>query len=78
MPTLLILFGLRFHFYSREHEPIHVHIEKQGASAKFEIEEDIKLVYNKGLKTQELRLAESILEENKENFIRAWKEMFGN
>lgn len=78
MPTLLILFGLRFHFYSREHEPIHVHVEKQGASAKFEIEEEIKLIYNKGLKKQELRLAESILEENKENFIRAWKEMFGN
>lgn len=77
MPTLLILFGLRFHFFSREHKPIHVHIEKNGATAKFEIEQEVKLIYNKGLKKQELKLAESILEENRENFIAQWKEIFG-
>ncbi|MFI3303674.1 MAG: DUF4160 domain-containing protein [Rikenellaceae bacterium] len=39
MPTLLILFGIRFFFYSREHLPIHVHIETSDGMAKFEIEE---------------------------------------
>ncbi|MBP2690642.1 MAG: DUF4160 domain-containing protein, partial [Muribaculaceae bacterium] len=28
MPTLFILFGFRFFFWSYEHEPIHVHISK--------------------------------------------------
>jgi hypothetical protein len=35
MPTLLILFGLRFHFYTREHEPIHIHVECSDGTAKF-------------------------------------------
>ncbi len=78
MPTLLILFGIRFYFFSREHEPIHIHIEKNGATAKFEIEDEVKLIYNKGLKLQELKLAESILEENRENFMNAWKNHFEN
>ncbi|MBE6243946.1 MAG: DUF4160 domain-containing protein [Bacteroidales bacterium] len=28
MPTILFLFGLRFFFYSEEHLPVHVHVEK--------------------------------------------------
>ena len=76
MPTLLILFGLRFYFYSKDHEPIHVHVESGDGEAKFEIETEVNLVYNHGLKRKDLRLAESILEENRENFISQWKEKF--
>ena len=76
MPTLLILFGLRFYFYSKDHEPIHIHVESGDGEAKFEIETEIKLVYNRGLKRKDLRLAESILEENRENFISQWKQRF--
>ena len=77
MPTLLILFGLRFYFYTRDHEPIHIHVESSDGEAKFEIETELKLIYNKGLKTKDIKLAESILEENKENFINEWKRIFG-
>lgn len=77
MPTLLILFGLRFYFYTRDHEPIHVHVESSDGEAKFEIENEVKLIYNKGLKLKDIRLAESILEENRENFINEWKKVFG-
>lgn len=77
MPTLLILFGLRFYFYTREHEPIHIHVESSDGEAKFEIVTEIELIYNKGLKPKDIRLAESILEENKENFINEWKRVFG-
>ena len=76
MPTLLILFGLRFYFYSKDHEPIHVHVENGDGEAKFEIETEVKLVYNHGLKRKDIRLAESILEENRENFIDQWKGKF--
>ncbi|MDR1610641.1 MAG: DUF4160 domain-containing protein [Candidatus Symbiothrix sp.] len=76
MPTLLILFGLRFYFYLRDHEPIHIHVQSGDGEAKFEIETDIKLIYNHGLKPKDIRLAESILEENKENFIAEWKKAF--
>ena len=73
MPTLLILFGLRFYFYLREHTPIHIHVESGDGEAKFEIENEVKLIYNRGLKIKDLRLAESIIEENRENFIDQWK-----
>ena len=76
MPTLLILFGLRFYFYVNDHQPIHVHVENADGEAKFELETDVKLVYNKGLKNKDLRLAESIIEENRENFIEQWKKVF--
>jgi hypothetical protein len=76
MPTLLILFGLRFYFYSKDHEPIHIHVESGDGEAKFEIETEVKLVYNRGLKRKDIRLAESILEENRENFISQWKQRF--
>lgn len=68
MPTLLILFGLRFYFYTREHEPIHIHVKSTEGIAKFIIENEVVLVDNKGVKAKDIKLAESILEENKENF----------
>ena len=34
MPTILVLFGLRFYFYASEHLPIHVHIENSDGDAK--------------------------------------------
>jgi len=62
----------------KDHEPIHIHVENSDGEAKFEIESEIVLVYNHGLKTKDLRLAQSILEENKENFINEWKKVFEN
>lgn len=50
MPEILRIFGLRFFFFSREHEPIHVHVESADGKAKFNILPDsIVLVYNKGM-----------------------------
>lgn len=77
MPTLLTIFGLRFFFYTREHEPIHVHVEHADGVAKYNLlEECVELVENNGLKPASLRLAESILEENRENFIKEWNKTF--
>ena len=68
--------SLRFYFYSKDHQPIHIHVENADGEAKFEIKPDVKLVYNKGLKNKDLRLAESIIEENRENFIEQWENVF--
>lgn len=77
MPTILILFGIRFYFYSREHEPMHVHIETGDGRAKFELLPQVQLVENKGVKNKDIKLAESIIEENKELIINEWKERQG-
>lgn len=34
MPTLLEIFGLRFFFFSKEHEPVHIHVESNDGVAK--------------------------------------------
>ncbi|MDH4461009.1 MAG: DUF4160 domain-containing protein [Spirosomataceae bacterium] len=73
MPTLFIVFGLRFFFYSNEHLPIHVHVRNSDGEAKFEIDE-VKLVSNKGMKPKDIKLAESIIEENRELLIQKWNE----
>jgi hypothetical protein len=79
MSELFRMFGIRFFFYSREHEPIHVHIKNADGRAKFMILPDrIVLSESKGIKPKDLKLAESILEENKELAISEWNKHFGN
>jgi len=79
MPEILRMFGLRFFFFSREHEPIHVHVRNQDGKAKFDIlPEGIVLVENIGIKPKDIRCAEMILEENKELAIAKWNEYFGS
>ncbi|MBQ3992954.1 MAG: DUF4160 domain-containing protein, partial [Bacteroidaceae bacterium] len=49
MPEILRIFGMRFYFYSREHEPIHVHVKNADGPAKFDIRpEGLVLVKNEG------------------------------
>jgi hypothetical protein len=78
MPQLFTLFGLRFMFYSNDHEPIHVHVLKGGAEARFQVQPEVTLLDNRGLKPAELKLAESIVEENKEIIAARWNEYFKN
>ncbi len=78
MPEILRMFGMRFYFYSREHEPIHVHVKNADGRAKFYILPDsIVLVKNEGLKQKDIKAAEMVLEENKELAIEKWTEYFG-
>lgn len=63
MPTLFKVFGLRFFFYSNEHKPVHIHVRNADGEAKFNVEEMI-WIDNKGMKNKDLKLAESLIEEN--------------
>ena len=75
MPTLFIIFGFRFFFWSNDHDPIHVHISKGECEAKFNVE-NVELIENFGFKKNELKMIESILEENKDIIIARWNEYF--
>ena len=76
MPEILRMFGMRFFFYSREHEPIHVHVKGADGKAKFDIlPEGIVLVKNEGLKPKDIKAAEMVLEENKELAIEKWNDL---
>ena len=75
MPTVFIIFGFVFKFYSNEHEPIHIHVLKGGAKAKFTIN-PVHLVENYGLKPAEIKLVESVIEENQEVIAEHWNRYF--
>jgi len=76
MPTVLYIFGIRFFFYPNDHEPIHVHVEYQGQSAKIQIDPDIYVIENNGLKQQTIKKALEAVNFYRNDIIEAWKEMF--
>ncbi len=75
MPTIFIFFGFRFMFYSDDHEPMHVHVIKDGCDAKYNID-PVELVYNHGFKKHEISMIESVIEQNKDIIAERWNEFF--
>lgn len=78
MPTIFEILGLRFFFFSNEHEPIHVHVVKGEDNAKIAIVPTIQVVYNHGLKARDLRRAVMLAEEYKDDIIEKWYEWQNN
>lgn len=76
MPTIIYLFGLRFFFYSEEHLPIHIHVQNGDGRAKI-IVSDMEVVENNGIKPKDIKRAIAIIEEYREEIIKAWNEYFG-
>lgn len=76
MPTVFIIFGFTFKFYSDDHEPIHIHVVKDRHEAKYNIEPEVNLVYNHGFKRHELSIIEGIIGENVDVIKGRWAEYF--
>ena len=77
MPTLFIIFGLRFYFYSDEHLPIHVPIENGDGKAKVNLEPEIRVAANNGIKPKDLKRALVIIEAYKEEIKNQWEAYHG-
>lgn len=76
MPTVFVINGFRFFFYSNENdEPVHIHIEKAEDSAKFWLN-PVELEYNYGFNSGELKQIENIIRQNSEKIILKWNEYF--
>jgi hypothetical protein len=78
MPTLLVVEGYRFYFFSLEaNEPPHVHVRRGGGKAKLWLE-PVRLDYSRGFKSQELKRIHELTEEHAEYFLRRWSEYLGH
>lgn len=77
MPTILIKDGYRFFFYSNDHLPQHIHVEKVDKTAKFVIE-PIVLIKSAKFNAKELKVIRSIIEDNSEHLKAKWNEHLGN
>lgn len=77
MPTLLLVNGLRFFFYSNEsQEPIHVHVTKGEANGKIWLEPSVEAAYLIGFNNSDKINILKIVQENSENFKKKWNEYF--
>jgi len=77
MPEIFRFFGFSFFFYSREHEPIHVHIEGNDGYAVYDFSGSSFVLREKqNIKANDLKKIETVIEENKDIIIKRWKEHF--
>lgn len=73
MPTVLRVGPYRIYFYSHDcDEPRHVHVDREGRSAKFWLDPDVALEENCGFSRKELRDIERILRDNLEVLRNEW------
>lgn len=79
MPLVFRWKGHRFHFFSNEgdpREPVHIHVTKDNADAKFWLQPEVNVTYNKGFNARELAALSSVVAERREEIERAWDEHF--
>ena len=77
MPTVLILNGFRFFFYSNENnEPAHIHVTKAGADGKLWLEPILSVAYFYGFNSSEQNEIIEIATTYYEQFKMKWYEYF--
>ncbi|MFV0541073.1 MAG: DUF4160 domain-containing protein [Aestuariibaculum sp.] len=64
-------------FYSNEHFPVHIHVEKDNKTAKFDLNE-IELVRSRGFNASELKEMRKLVIDNVEFFKNKWDKYFNN
>ena len=77
MPTVLLLKGLRFFFYSNEGtEPAHIHVMKGSAEGKIWLEPEVQVAYlHRFNKNEEKDIWEAVIT-NLDYFKQKWNEYF--
>ena len=79
MPELFRFYGFLFFFYTREHEPIHVHVEGAEGMAIFDYDEESDsfiIREKKNIKSNDLKRIKGVIADNKDIIIKRWKETF--
>ena len=80
MPKVFDWNGYRFHFFSNEgdpREPVHVHVTKAPATAKFWMSPEVSVAYNKGFNAKVLSQLMRVIEERAEEMESVWNDHFG-
>ncbi len=77
MPTVLLINGFRFFFYSNENdEPIHIHVKKGSAEGKIWLEPKCLIAYLHGFTNAEENNILEIVNDNFEFLKTKWNEYF--
>jgi hypothetical protein len=79
MPVVFRYKGYRFFFFSNEGdplEPLHIHVRRGEAMAKFRLKPQIGLIESYGMNSAELGELMRVAEKNKDLIERYWNEHF--
>lgn len=80
MPTILLVYGWRFFFYSNEgNEPVHIHCQKADKECKFWLDADnfdLIEAYSYNLNVSDKRIVRKVIFENFEYIITEWNNYF--
>jgi hypothetical protein len=76
MPSVLLILGFRFFFFSGEGgEPPHIHVEHGSKVAKFWLG-PIQLASSEGFRSHELTKLRALVIEHRALFLEKWNEHF--
>jgi len=76
MPTVIRIGSYRFFFYASDRgEPIHIHVERDAALAKYWLE-PVRLQHSVGFGRAELIKIASLVSENLGVIVEAWNDYF--
>lgn len=75
MPTVMILYGFRFFFCSKEESRIHVHVERNGFEAKVWLD-TFEIAFNYGFKDHELLVIQKLVRRYAKEIKKAWTTYF--
>ena len=78
MPTALRVGPYRFFFYAGDRgEPRHVHVEREASRAKFWLD-PVRLQESGGFRGAELNRLAALVEDHRDELVRAWDDYFGD
>jgi hypothetical protein len=75
-PTVFKAGGLRFYFFSREEDRLHIHVQGSSGEAKFWLEPRVAVAENHGLSVQALNKALSLVLEHEDEIRSSWQKHF--
>ncbi|MBS1487577.1 MAG: DUF4160 domain-containing protein [Bacteroidetes bacterium] len=77
MPTILLVKGFRFFFFSADgNEPVHIHVKKGDGDGKIWLQPDVRTAYMLDFTAQEERQIIDIVTEKRDLIILKWNEYF--
>jgi hypothetical protein len=79
VPNIFTWNGNRFHFFANEgnpREPLHVHVSRAGATAKFWLYPEVQLAYNRDYDAREIKRIEAIVRKRRDEIEDTWNDFF--
>lgn len=77
MPEIFRAYGYSFLFFSREHEPIHIHVVGHDGEARYVWNgKEFLFSGQHGIKSGDLKKIKAIIDENSGIIIYRWNEIF--